>query len=449
MIASSEDTRSAGAANGVERLPETGRATKSEADAAARRPNRIVIVGGGFGGLACASKLGGALVDVTLIDKRNHNLFQPLLYQIATAILSPADISEPLRRTLGKERNVDVVMAEVVGIDAKRKAVLTRDGAPVEYDTLVIATGSVDNYLGHDEWKQHAPGLKTNRDARQVRETLLLAFERAELTLEPEERQKLLTFVIVGGGPTGVELAGAIAELGVFLLRRDFRNIAPEELNIILLEAGPGILSGFDEKLSRYALRRLEARGVDVRVNTPVEAIAAEEVTAGGETIPTGCVIWGAGVRATPVAEWLGVEPQSGGRVPVAADLSAIGFEDIYILGDAASVQAEGGPFPALAQVAKQQGKYLGRKLRRKTEDRDDDTPFRFRNRGITAVIGRNAAVFQSGRFKLTGRLAWWLWALIHVYLLVNFEKRLLVSVQWIWTFLTGQRNARLIDDRT
>ena len=208
MIASSEDTRSAGAADGVERLSETGRVTKSEPDAAARRPNRIVIVGGGFGGLACASKLSGAPVEVTLLDKRNHNLFQPLLYQIATAILSPADISEPLRRTLGKERNVDVVMAEVVGIDAKRKAVLTRDGAPVEYDTLVIATGSVDNYLGHDEWKQHAPGLKTNRDARQVRETLLLAFERAELTLDPDERRKLLTFVIVGGGPTGVELAG-------------------------------------------------------------------------------------------------------------------------------------------------------------------------------------------------------------------------------------------------
>ncbi|PRX10074.1 UNVERIFIED_ORG: NADH dehydrogenase [Martelella mediterranea] len=411
--------------------------------------HRIAIVGGGFGGLACASKLGGAPVDVTLIDKRNHNLFQPLLYQIATAILSPADISEPLRRTLGKKRNIDVVMAEVVGIDADRKAVLTRDGAPVEYDTLVIATGSVDNYLGHDEWKPHAPGLKTNRDARQVRETLLLAFERAELTLDPDERHKLLTFVIVGGGPTGVELAGAIAELGVFLLRRDFRNIAPEELNIILLEAAPGILSGFDEKLSQYALRRLEARGVDVRVNTPVEAIAAEEVTAGGEKIPTACVIWGAGVRATPVAAWLGVEPQRGGRVAVAPDLSAIGFEDIYVLGDAAAVQGEGGPFPALAQVAKQQGQYLGRKLRLSAEGKNDNSPFRFRNRGITAVIGRNAAVFQSGRFKLTGRLAWWLWAIVHVYLLVNFEKRLLVSVQWIWTFLTGQRNARLIDDRS
>ncbi|MEO1987152.1 MAG: NAD(P)/FAD-dependent oxidoreductase [Martelella sp.] len=425
-----------------------GSAVVGQQRSAKGRAPRIVIVGGGFGGLACASKLGGAPIDVTLIDRRNHNLFQPLLYQIATAILSPADISEPLRRTLGRTDNVEVVLAEVIDIDAQRKAVITRDGAPIEYDTLVIASGSVDNYLGHDEWKMHAPGLKTNRDARKVRETLLLAFERAELALDPQERKKLLTFVVVGGGPTGVELAGAIAELGSFLIRRDFRNISLNELNIILVEAGSGILSGFDKKLADYALKRLAARGVDVRLNTPVEAISEGDVTAGGRSIPAGCIIWGAGVRATPVAEWLGVKPARGGRVPVESDLRARGFDDIYVMGDAALVEDEdGNPLPALAQVAKQQGKYLGRKLRAEAEGKSRNAAFRFRNRGITAVVGRNDAVFQSGRLMLTGRPAWWLWAIVHVYLLVNFEKRLLVSVQWMWTFLTGQRNARIIDD--
>jgi NADH:ubiquinone reductase (H+-translocating) len=414
-----------------------------------RRP-RIVIVGGGFGGLACAAALGGAPIDVTLIDRRNHNLFQPLLYQVATAILSPANISEPLRRSLGRHVNVSVIMAEMTGIDAVRKAVVLEGSEPVEYDQLVIATGSVDNYFGHDKWAEHAPGLKTNRQARAIREKLLFAFERAEVLLDPDERQAYLTCVVVGGGPTGVELAGAIAELGRFLIERDFKNLSADDLHIVLVEAGPRLLSGFDEKLSDYTLSRLQKTGVDVRLNTAVEAIGDRVVVAGGEEIECRCAIWGAGVKASPVASWLGIEPGRGGRIPVNPDLSLPGFEDIYLIGDVAlSNDSSGKPLPALAQVAKQQGHYLGKALRAKAEGRSDAGPFRFHNRGITAVIGRNAAVFQFRRLKLTGRAAWFLWALVHVYLLVNFEKRLIVSVQWLWTFLTRQRNARLIDDRT
>jgi NADH dehydrogenase len=419
-----------------------------ESASIARRP-RVVIVGGGFGGLACASALGNANVDVTLIDRRNHNLFQPLLYQVATAILSPADISEPLRRTLGRYRNISVVLAEVCSVDTQRKAVLTGEGAPIAYDTLVLATGSVYNYFGHDDWPAVAPGLKTNREARFIRESLLLGFERAEIALDPAERRRNLTAVVVGGGPTGVEMAGAMAELGAFLIERDFRNLARDEFRIILVEASPGVLAGFDPELSAYALKRLQKIGVEVRTRTPVEAIEEGLVTAGGERIEAATIVWGAGVRASPVAQWLGVAPGPSGRVPVEPDLSIADLADVYLIGDVSAAKGEDGKvLPALAQVAKQQGAYLGKALRARLSGRAAGESFKFRNRGSTAVIGRNAAVFQAGRWRLKGRVAWFLWALIHVYLLVNFEKRLLVSVQWLWTYLTRQRNARVIDDR-
>jgi NADH dehydrogenase len=423
--------------------------TRSDLANPAGRP-RVVIVGGGFGGLACASVLGGADIDVVLIDRRNHNLFQPLLYQVATAILSPADISEPLRRTLARHKNVSVVLAEVTGVDSTLKRVLLTAGAdPVAYDVLVLATGSVYNYFGHDDWKDLAPGLKTNREARCIRERLLMAFERAEIAADPADRRRNLTAVVIGGGPTGVEMAGAMAELGKFLMERDFRHLAPEDFRIILLEASPGILAGFDEHLARYALERLKTIGVQVRTGSPVEGMADGVVTVGGEDIEAETIVWGAGVRSSPVAAWLGLKPGPSGRLPVRADLSVEGLADIYVIGDAsAAIDHEGKVLPALAQVAKQQGIYLGGALRARFAGRDDILPFRFRNRGTTAVIGRNAAIFQSGRVKLKGRIAWFLWAVIHVYLLVNFEKRLLVSVQWLWTYLTRQRNARLIDDR-
>ncbi|MCO5732026.1 NAD(P)/FAD-dependent oxidoreductase [Rhizobium sp. SSA_523] len=411
--------------------------------------HRIVIIGAGFGGLAVARELGNTQLDVTVIDRRNHNLFQPLLYQVATAALSPADIAEPIRRTLGRFRNIKVVLAEVQGIDIPSRSVLIDQGPPIPYDRLVIATGSDYNYFGHDEWRRIAPGLKTIHEARLIRQRLLLAFERAELSADPEEKKALLTNVIIGGGPTGVEMAGAIAELGHFMITRDFRTLPQEDFRVLLIEAGPGILSAFPDDLTRYAEQQLKAMGVELRTGTRVETVAEDHVVAGGETIRTGNVIWGAGVKASPAASWLGVEPKAGGRIPVDPDLRVTGLSDIFAIGDTAlGLGEDGKPLPALAQVAKQQGQYLGRALRDEIANARPAEPFRFHNRGNTAVIGRHAAIFDFGKWRLKGRFAWLLWAIVHVYLLVNFEKRLLVTIQWIWRYLTRQRGARLIDEK-
>lgn len=419
-------------------------------DSATERASRphVVIVGAGFGGLACAQALGNTGVDVTVIDRRNHNLFQPLLYQVATAALSPADISEPIRRTLGRYGNIRVVMAEVISVDASERTVRLKDGGDIPYDRLVLATGSVYNYFGHQDWQQHAPGLKSIREARQIRHRLLLAFEQAERSGDEAEKRRLLTSIIIGGGPTGVEMAGAISELGRFMIARDFRRLRPDQLQVLLIEAGPRILSTFPEPLSRYAADHLSGIGVDIRLNTPVEDVTAEGVQVAGTFLPASCIVWGAGVKASPAAEWLGLEPGPGGQLPVASDLSVKDRPDVYALGDTALTLGEDGkPLPALAQVAKQQGTFLGRALKASLLEGKNVPDFRFHNRGNTAVIGRNAAVFDFGSWQLKGRLAWLLWALVHVYLLVNFEKRLLVSVQWIWRYATRQRGARLIDE--
>ncbi|MCJ8519633.1 NADH dehydrogenase [Pseudorhizobium tarimense] len=413
----------------------------------AGRPH-VVIVGAGFAGLACARELGNTEIDVTVVDRRNHNLFQPLLYQVATAALSPADISEPIRRTLGRYRNIKVALAEVVGVDPAAKVVHLSEGEPIAYNKLVIATGSEYNYFGHDDWRAHAPGLKTIHEARLIRQRLLLAFEKAEQTRDPEEKRALLTSIVIGGGPTGVEMAGAIAELGHFMITRDFRDLAPEHFRVILIEAAPRILAAFPDDLAQYAERSLEKAGVQVLTNTPVEKISKEEVIAGGQTFRTGCIIWGAGVKASPAASWLGIEGKAGGRIPVDPDLAVTGMSNIYAVGDTAlGMGEEGKPLAALAQVAKQQGEYLGAALRTKLLEGRQPQPFRFHDRGNTAVIGRNAAIFDFGTWKMKGRLAWFLWAIVHVYLLVNFEKRLLVSIQWIWRYATRQRGARLIDE--
>ncbi|CCF20321.1 Putative transmembrane respiratory NADH-dehydrogenase (Putative Ubiquinone reductase); PNDR family protein [Pseudorhizobium banfieldiae] len=413
---------------------------------AARR--HVVIVGGGFGGLACARELGNSDIEVTVIDRRNHNLFQPLLYQVATAALSPADISEPIRRTLGRYRNIRVLLGEVTGLDLLAKCILLDEGEPVHYDILVLATGSEYNYFGHEDWRAWAPGLKTIHEARLIRQRLLLAFEKAELSTDSEEKQALLTSVVIGGGPTGVEMAGAIAELGHFMISRDFRRLQPEHFRVILVEAGPRILSAFPEELADYARKELEKAGVEVLTNLPVESISKEVVVAGGRSIRTGSVIWGAGVKASPAALWLGIEGKAGGRIPVNPDLSVTGHPDVYSVGDTALGLAEDGkPLPALAQVAKQQGEYLGKALRLRLTQGRQPEPFRFNERGNTAVIGRNAAIFDFGKRRLKGRFAWFLWAIVHVYLLVNFEKRLLVSIQWIWRYATRQRGARIIDE--
>ncbi|PYE29537.1 NADH dehydrogenase FAD-containing subunit [Rhizobium sp. PP-CC-3A-592] len=408
---------------------------------------RVVIIGAGFGGLACAGALGDTDVDVIVIDRRNHNLFQPLLYQVATAALSPADIAEPIRRTLGRYRNVHIMLAEANGIDVETKQVTLKDGGTVFYDQLVIATGSDYNYFGHDAWQHFAPGLKTLHEARRIRHRLLLSFEKAERTKDPAERKALLTSIVVGGGPTGVEMAGAISELGRSMAHRDFRSIPASDLRVILVEAGPRILSAFPEHLQAYAIRHLETMGVEVRLGAQVSDITAEGAVIAGHMVPAGSVVWGAGVKASPAFRWLGIEGKASGRIPVDARLRVEGFKDIFSLGDTSfQPDKNGAPLPALAQVAKQQGRYLGKLLARPGAI-ETAKPFHFANRGNTAVIGRNAAIFDFGRWTLKGYFAWILWAIVHVYLLVNFEKRMLVTVQWIWRYLTRQRGARLIDE--
>ena len=408
---------------------------------------QVVILGGGFGGLACARELGRAGVDTLVIDRRNHNLFQPLLYQVATAALSPADIAEPIRRTLGRHRSVRVALGECDGIDATARRVMLKGGRQVGYGHLVIATGSEYTYFGHADWPAHAPGLKTVHEARTIRQRLLLAYERAETSADPHVRAAALTTVIIGGGPTGVEMAGAISELGRDMAARDFRHLSPDLVRVILIEAGPRLLAGFPPELSAYAEHVLHRRGIEILLHSPVETIRKGVVTVKGADIACSCIVWAAGIRPSPAARWLGMQDTPQGKLPVGPDLRVAGHDAIFALGDTAFLEQDGAPLPALAQVAKQQGRWLGRALVAETSGRPAPPPFRFRNRGNTAVIGRNAAVFDFGRWHLRGRLAWFLWALVHVALLVNFEKRALVTLQWTVRYLTRQRGARLIDE--
>ena len=406
---------------------------------------RVVIIGGGFAGLACAQGLGGSDVSVTVVDRHNHNLFQPLLYQVATAALSPADIAEPIRKILRRFENVEVLMDEVTSVDVARRLVRLGSGAERSYDALVIATGSEYAYFGHDDWARHAPGLKSIDNARALRGKFLRAFERAELSTDPQEQEHLMTSVIIGGGPTGVEMAGAIAELGRWTLKGEFRHLDTRRAKIILVEGGERILGGFPENLSAYAQEQLQALGVTVLTRARVNEIRADGVVIGDTFVPAGTIVWGAGVTATPAARWLGIETDRSRRIPVGPDLRVQGFDDIFALGDLALLVQDGKPLPGLAQVAKQQGQHLGRSLRAHLLHGEALPPFRFHNRGNTAVIGRHAAIFDFGKHQLKGRLAWFLWALIHVYLLVSFEKRILVSLQWLWRYVTRARGARLI----
>lgn len=406
----------------------------------------VVIVGGGFAGLACAEALGGSSQSVLVIDRHNYHLFQPLLYQVATAALSPADIAEPIRRILGRHRNIDVLMADLVAVDTRGRRVTLSDGTTIGYGRLVLATGSEYDYFGHDDWKPVAPGLKTIEDARAIRARILRNFEEAEACRDPDRQRALMTTVVVGGGPTGVEMAGAIAELARFSLARDFRHIDPASAATLLVEAGPRLLSSFPEALSAYAARELARLGVTVLTGRSVAAVEANAVTIGDERMDVGAVIWGAGIRAAPATRLLGVPLDRLGRVAVTPNLAAVGLDHVYVLGDAALLMDGERPLPALAQVAKQQGEHLGKALRDAGGDRAAVVPaFRFRNRGNTAVIGRHAAVFDFGRRQLVGRVAWLLWAIVHVYLLVSFQKRLLVTVQWLWRWATFQRGARII----
>jgi NADH:ubiquinone reductase (H+-translocating) len=410
---------------------------------------RVVIIGAGFGGLACAVALGRRGIRTTVIDRRNYHLFVPLLYQVATAALSPADIAEPIRKILSRYKNVDVVLGEVVDVDVEGRRVLLGDGSAVAYDRLVIATGSDYSYFGHDDWAPLAPGIKTIEDARTIRMRLLLAFERAELSDDEEERKALMTAVVIGGGPTGVEMAGAVAELARYALARDFRRIDPKAATVLLVEAGPRLLTAFPKSLAEYAQRALERLGVTVLLEHKVEHIESGAVTVNGRRIRAATIVWGAGVKASHAARWLRVEPDRAGRIPVRPDLSVPERPGVFALGDTALLAgADGQPLPGLAQVAAQQGKHLGRALSAELLRGVPLPPFRFHNRGNTAIIGRHAAVFDFGWSRLKGWFAWILWAVIHVYLLVGFEKRLLVSLQWLWRYLTYEQGARLIIER-
>ena len=405
----------------------------------------IVIVGAGFGGLAAAQELAEAPVRVTIIDRRNYHLFVPLLYQVATAALSPADVSAPVRQIFAGHENVEVLLGQVTDVDPARRVVHMGERA-VPYDHLILAPGSGQSYFGHDEWARFAPGLKTIEDAREIRGRLLMAFEQAELAEDPRERARLMTIVLVGGGPTGVEMAGAIAELARETLKREFRHIRPEHARIVLLEAMDRILGPFPEKLARFAHDRLEKAGVEVRLGAMVESVDARGVVAGGERIETDNVIWTAGVQAAPVGQWLGVEATKTGQVQVDENLAVPGLENVYLIGDAAlALDRKGEPLPGLAQVAKQQGTYLGKALARTARGKPWSGPFRFRNYGNMATIGRNAAIADFGWWRTAGALAWWLWGLVHIYLLIGFRNRVLVTLQWFWVYLTRKRPVRLI----
>lgn len=405
----------------------------------------VVVIGAGFGGLEVAKALGRAGIGVTVIDRRNHHLFQPLLYQVATAALSATDVAEPIRRILRRHSSVQVIFGEVLQIDLSARQLQLSCGQVIGYRHLVLATGASHSYFGHDNWAQWAPGLKTIEDARHIRSQILLAFERAERATDPAERERLMEIVIIGGGPTGVELAGAIAELSRHTLRRDFRAINSGSARITLVEAGPRILSGFSEEMSLYAEDRLKRLGVNVRTGEAVEEIGPTSISIAGVSQAVGVVIWAAGVSASPLARQLGNTDRAG-RVIVDETLAVRGSADVFALGDAAQFQGpDGKPLPGLAQVAKQQGIHLGRALASHLKDGTSLPPFVYDSRGNTAIVGRHAAVFEQAGFKLRGWFAWMTWAIVHVYLLVGFQNRMLVSMQWLWRYLTYERGARLI----
>ncbi len=409
---------------------------------------RVVIVGGGFGGLSAAKALARQPFDVTLIDRNNHHLFQPLLYQVATAALSPADIASPIRSILRGQKNARIMLAEVSGVDLKRRQVIA-DDRRIPYDTLIIATGARHAYFGHDDWAPFAPGLKTIDDATYLRRRILLAFERAENEDDPEERRRLMTFVVVGGGPTGVELAGAIAELAKRALAADFRSIDSRSTRIVLIEAAPRVLTPFDASLSEAARRSLESLGVEVRVGAAVTECNSDGVRVGDEFIPTRTVIWAAGVMASPAGRWLGAETDRAGRVKVNPDLSVPGHPDVFVIGDTALVSgADGHPLPGVAPVAKQQGHYIARLLKARSAGRSIG-PFAYRDFGSLATIGRKRAVVQFGRFRLSGFFAWVLWSVAHIYFLIGFRNRFIVALNWVWNYVTFQRGSRLITGMT
>lgn len=409
---------------------------------------RVVIVGGGFGGLSAAKALRNVPASVTIVDRTNHHLFQPLLYQVATAGLSPADIASPIRRILRSQKNVDIVLAEARGISPDEGKLLT-DGPDIDFDYLILATGSSHSYFGHDDWAELAPGLKSLDDATQIRSQILLAFENAEKAEEVAERESWLSIVIVGGGPTGVELAGSIVELANRALVNDFDHISPDSAKIILIEATDRVLSGFAQNLSKRAKSDLEDLGVDVRTNTKVVAIEPGIVQTDQGPIRARTILWAAGVQASDSGKWLGADVDRQGRILVDDHLQTPPHRNTFAIGDLAHVVGEDGkPLPAIAQPAIQQGKFVAELIRRRIEGQPDPPPFRYKNLGIMATIGRRRAIVQFSRLQFAGTIAWLMWVFLHLWQLIGFRNKLVVLFQWIWAYLTFERGARLITGR-
>lgn len=409
------------------------------------KSHHVVIVGAGFGGLETAFRLSGAPVTITMIDRRNHHLFQPLLYQVATASLATSEIAWPIRYLLRDRPEVTTLFANVSGVDADGKRVLLEDGGAISYDTLVLATGARHAYFGHDEWEPFAPGLKTLEDATTLRRRILVAFERAERESDPARRAALLTFVIVGAGPTGVEMAGTIADMARDTLPRDFRNIDTRSARVVLIEAGPRVLAGFPEDLSAYAQRSLQKLGVEVMLGEAVTECSAEGVVYGGKPLAARTLIWAAGVRASRAAEWLQAPHDRAFRLQVEPDLTVPGHPDIFAVGDTTTVKGpDGNPVPGIAPAAKQQGRYVASLIKARLAGKTLP-PFRYKHAGSLAQIGKRLAVIDFGRFKLRGTVAWWIWGIAHIYFLIGLRHRLGVALSWLWIYLRDQRPARLI----
>ncbi len=408
---------------------------------------KVVIIGAGFGGIEAARALAKSPVDVTIVDRQNHHCFQPLLYQVATAALSPADVAWPIRHIFRHQANATVLMARVEGVDTGRR-VLSTDAIEIAYDDLVLATGATHSYFGHDEWEEVAPGLKRIEDATRLRRRILLAFERAELAADGAERRRLLTFVIVGAGATGVEMAGAIAEVARQTLAMDFRNIDPRTARILLIEAGPRVIPTLPENLSDYVRATLVRMGAEIMTATRVTGCDTRGVDTDHGRIDAATIIWAAGVMASPAAQWIGAEHDGAGRIKVGPDLAVPGHPEIFAVGDTAAAQGpDGRPVPGIAPAAKQMGGYVGRLIAARVAGKAPPPPFRYRHQGDLAAIGRRAAVVKLGRMELKGFLAWLFWGLVHIYFLVEVRDRFVVAFTWLWDYVTYQRGARLITE--
>ena len=412
--------------------------------------HHVVIVGGGFGGLAVAQGLKGTGVRITIVDQRNHHLFQPLLYQVGTATLATSEIAWPIRQLFRRRKDITTLLGAAAGVDTAAREVLLEDGGRIRYDSLVLATGARHAYFGHDEWEPFAPALKTLEDATSIRRRILLSFERAERESDAALRSAWLTFVIVGGGATGVELAGAIADLAYVTLPDEFRHIDTRKARVLLIEAGPRILPTFTPDLSAYAHAALERLGVEIQLGIPVSECSAQGVVFGEQRLAAKVILWAAGVRASPAAAWLGAPADGAGRIRVAPDLTAPGRPEIFVIGDTATIDAwHGKPVPGIAPAAKQQGTHVAETIKRRLAGESSPRPFRYRHAGNLATIGKRAAVIDFGWLKVRGYIAWWIWGLAHIYFLIGVRNRLAVALNWLWIYLTGTRGACLITQGT